>query len=49
LQVWPAGIDSCTKTNALDNLGAPIRFKKDFKKVEKLVSAVREAEKINMG
>ena len=49
LQVRPAGIDSCTRTNSLDNQGSPIRFKKDIEKVKNMVSAVREAEKINTG
>jgi phosphoribosylanthranilate isomerase len=44
-QVKPAGVDSCTRTNALDKNGVPIRFKKDLKKVKQLVDAVREAEK----
>ncbi len=44
LETRPAGIDSCTLTNALDDTGAPIRFKKDLKKVEQLVAAVRVAE-----
>jgi len=45
LQVRPAGIDSCTRTNSLDNQGSPIRFQKDIKKVKQLVGAVRETEK----
>jgi phosphoribosylanthranilate isomerase len=45
LQIRPDGIDSCTRTNALDDQGVPIRFKKDIKRVKDLVSAVREAEK----
>ncbi|MEE4263209.1 MAG: hypothetical protein V2I56_11000 [Desulfobacteraceae bacterium] len=49
LQIRPDGIDSCTRTNALDDQGVPIRFQKDMKKVEKLVSAVREAEKALAG
>jgi phosphoribosylanthranilate isomerase len=44
-RVRPAGIDSCTLTNAVDQKGFPIRFKKDLKKVKQLVQAVREAEK----
>ncbi len=40
----PAGVDSCTKTNALDRNGNPIRFKKDMKKVRKLVEEVRRAD-----
>ncbi len=45
-RVRPAGVDSCTRTNALDKNGVPIRFKKDLQKVKRLVDAVREAEKI---
>ncbi len=45
LRVRPAGIDSCTRTNFLDEKGVPIRFKKDHKKVKQLVGAVRAAEK----
>ena len=40
----PAGIDSCTRTNALDAEGRPIRFRKDLEKVQALVAAVRRAE-----
>jgi phosphoribosylanthranilate isomerase len=45
LKTRPAGIDSCTHTNARDEKGAPIRFKKDIHKVAQLVEAVRAAEK----
>jgi phosphoribosylanthranilate isomerase len=45
MQVRPAGVDSCTRTNATDHRGLPIRFRKDPGKVKKLVDAVREAEK----
>ena len=44
LHVRPAGVDSCTLTNALDENGRPIRFKKDVVKVRQLINAVREAE-----
>jgi phosphoribosylanthranilate isomerase len=44
-RVRPAGVDSCTLTNARDNSGLPIRFKKDTQKVKQLIDAVREAEK----
>jgi phosphoribosylanthranilate isomerase len=44
-QVKPAGVDSCTLTNARDANGLPIRFKKDLHKIRQLVEAVREAEK----
>ena len=43
-QVIPAGVDSCTQTNLVDKMGEPIRFKKDFKKVEKFVKETRRAE-----
>lgn len=46
LQVKPAGIDSCTWTNAQDKAGSPIRFKKDLDKVRQLVERVRQAEKL---
>ncbi len=44
-QVRPAGVDSCTRTNAHDKAGKPIRFKKDFAKVKELVERVRATEK----
>ncbi len=44
LKVLPAGADSCTLTNRMDESGDSIKFKKDFKKVEKFVSEVRRAE-----
>jgi len=43
-RVQPAGVDSCTLTNALDKNGHPVRFKKDPEKVKQLIKAVREAE-----
>ncbi len=45
MRVRPCGIDSCTLTNAVDAEGRPIRFQKDFRKVEHLVQAVRRAER----
>ena len=48
-RVRPAGVDSCTLTNARDDNGLPIRFKKDLSKVKLLIDAVREAEKRVMG
>jgi phosphoribosylanthranilate isomerase len=44
-RVKPAGIDSCTLTNAVDARGQSIRFKKDQDKVKALVDAARRAEK----
>ncbi len=46
LKVKPAGADSCTGTNMTDKGGKPIRFKKDFTKVERFVKEVRRASKI---
>jgi len=46
----PAGVDSCTKTNARDRSGNPVRFKKDMKKVRKLLEEARRADAlINTG
>ncbi len=44
-QVRPAGVDSCTLTNARDGSGRPIRFKKDTQRVKRMIDAVRKAEK----
>jgi phosphoribosylanthranilate isomerase len=43
-RVKPAGIDSCMQTNIRDNRGKPIRFKKDFNRVRRLLDEVRRAE-----
>ncbi|GAB6096860.1 phosphoribosylanthranilate isomerase [Desulfatiferula olefinivorans] len=44
----PAGVDSCTRTNAVDPSGKPVRFKKDPDKVRTFVrEARRAAESIN--
>ena len=48
LRVRPAGVDSCTLTNALDENGRPIRFKKDVVKVRQLINAVRKAEETSI-
>jgi phosphoribosylanthranilate isomerase len=45
LQVRPAGVDSCTGTNAVDSDGDSIRFKKDLGKVKRFVDEVRRAER----
>ena len=44
MEVLPAGADSCTLTNRVDSEGRPIRFHKDFSKVDRFVSEVRRAE-----
>ncbi len=43
LAVRPAGVDSCTRTNAVDEDGLPIRFKKDIKRVRRFVAEARRA------
>ena len=48
-RVRPAGVDSCTLTNAHDENGFPIRFKKDLRKVKMLIDKVRQAEKKRKG
>lgn len=42
--VRPAGVDSCTLTNAVDETGAFVRFKKDPDKVARFVRQARKAE-----
>jgi phosphoribosylanthranilate isomerase len=44
MAVTPFGVDSCTRTNALDSSGRPVRFKKDLKRVKAFVQEVRRAE-----
>jgi phosphoribosylanthranilate isomerase len=46
MQVMPAGVDSCTGTNALDAEGRSIRFKKDLRKVKHMVNEARRAERM---
>jgi len=43
--VRPAGVDSCTGTNAPAPDGGTLRFRKDPERVARLVERVREAEK----
>ena len=45
MEVLPAGADSCTQTNRVVEEGDPIRFQKDFQKVEGFVKEVQRAEK----
>ncbi len=40
-RVRPAGVDTCTATNAEDPAGRPVRFRKDPDKVRRFVEAVR--------
>ncbi|MCF8028318.1 MAG: hypothetical protein K9K62_10730 [Desulfobacteraceae bacterium] len=44
LAVRPAGVDSCTLTNAVDETGAFVRFQKDPDKVDRFVRQARKAE-----
>ena len=41
--VRPYGVDSCTRTNARDDQGRPIRFKKDLALVKALIAETRRA------
>ena len=43
-RVRPAGVDSCTRTNAVGQDGKPLRFVKDAHKVAALVQKARQAE-----
>ncbi|RPH88205.1 MAG: hypothetical protein EHM66_01350 [Deltaproteobacteria bacterium] len=45
----PAGVDSCTQTNAVDKNGRPIRFKKDMKKVRRFVEEAQRADRFVQG
>ena len=45
MHVRPAGVDSCTGTNALDSEGNLLRFQKDFGKVKRFVDETRKAER----
>lgn len=42
-RVGPAGVDSCTRTNAVDGKGRPIRFQKDRVRVHAFVDEARRA------
>jgi phosphoribosylanthranilate isomerase len=44
IKLQPAGVDSCTRTNAVDKEGKPIRFQKDLKKVKRMVEEARSAD-----
>lgn len=46
LTTRPAGVDSCTLTNILDNRGRPVRFAKDPARVAAMVAAVRRADRL---
>lgn len=43
MNVRPAGVDSCTRTNAVDGSGKPIRFKKNLSRVQKFAAEARRA------
>jgi phosphoribosylanthranilate isomerase len=42
-RIRPYGVDSCTQTNARDDAGTPIRFKKDLARVDLLIDRARRA------
>lgn len=43
VDIKPCGVDSCTLTNALDENGKPLRFKKDLHKVSAFVNEAKRA------
>jgi phosphoribosylanthranilate isomerase len=45
MAVRPFGVDSCTRTNAIDGRGRTVRFQKDLNRVRAFVQQVRRAEK----
>jgi phosphoribosylanthranilate isomerase len=45
LATHPAGVDSCTGTNATDADGIPVRFKKDMARVRRFIQEARRADK----
>jgi len=45
VKVRPAGVDSCTKTNTVDDQGVPVRFRKDLRKVKRMVDEVRRVDR----
>ncbi|MGD9023138.1 MAG: hypothetical protein PVJ62_05085 [Deltaproteobacteria bacterium] len=45
MAVKPFGVDSCTATNVVGMNGKPVRFKKDYDRVEAFVREVRRAER----
>lgn len=44
IKVKPAGVDSCTHTNALDMRGNPVRFNKEMARVKRFVEESRRAQ-----
>jgi phosphoribosylanthranilate isomerase len=44
MAVRPAGVDSCTRTNAVAQDGKPVRFRKDMQRVGAFVEQTRRAE-----
>ncbi len=44
MTVRPAGVDSCTRTNQVDDRGMGIRFQKDLEKVRRFVAEAHRAE-----
>jgi len=46
LAVGPAGVDSCTRTNAVTAEGEPVRFEKDLQRVGRFVDQARQAGQV---
>jgi phosphoribosylanthranilate isomerase len=49
IKLQPAGVDSCTQTNAVDKNGKTIRFKKDLKKVKRMLEEAKRADSVLEG
>jgi phosphoribosylanthranilate isomerase len=47
VNVRPAGVDSCTRTNAVDVEGRPVRFQKDMSKVKQFVAETRRFQDLS--
>jgi phosphoribosylanthranilate isomerase len=45
MTVRPFGVDSCTRTNVIEESGKPVRFKKDRGRVKTFVQEVRRAQR----
>lgn len=49
IKLQPAGVDSCTRTNAVDKEGKPVRFQKDLNKIKRMVEEAKRADSVLAG
>ena len=47
IKTCPAGVDSCTGTNAVDGKGRSVRFEKDSQKVRRFVNTARKSASLS--